>query len=143
MSIPSGVCRDTQGLYRISDKIYVPRIPKLIDKIIMEFHTTLCHADNQKTSANILRFFYWTTIHKDTKSFIKLCPTCQKIKPKTTKPYGSLMPLPVPSRPWESVSMDFITCLPNVTGFDAVLSAVCTLTKMAHFIPCTSTINAR
>ena len=143
ISILAGACLDTQGMYWIADKIYVPHIPKLIEKIIMEFHSTSGHADNQKTSANILRSFYWPTIHKDTKSFIKFCPTCQKIKPKTTKPYGSLMPLPIPSRPWESVSMDFITCLPNVTGFDAVLTVVCTLTKMAHFIPCTSTVNAR
>ena len=53
------------------------------------------------------------------------------------------MPLPVPTRPWESVSLDFITCLPNVEGYDAILTVVCTLTKMAHFIPCTSTVNAR
>ena len=53
------------------------------------------------------------------------------------------MPLPVPTRPWESVSLDFITCLPNVEGYDAILTVVYTLTKMAHFIPCTSTVNAR
>jgi hypothetical protein len=77
------------------------------------------------------------------KSFVKLCAKCQRIKPRTDKPYGSTMPLPVPTKPWDSVSMDFITNLPNVDGYDAILTVVCTLTKMAHFIPCNSTLNSR
>ncbi len=28
-------------------------------------------------------------------------------------------------------------------GYDAILTVVCTLSKMAHFIPCNSTVNAR
>jgi hypothetical protein len=39
--------------------------------------------------------------------------------------------------------MDFITNLPNVDGYDAILTVVCTLSKMAHFIPCNSTVNSR
>jgi hypothetical protein len=39
--------------------------------------------------------------------------------------------------------MDFITNLLNVDGYDAILTVVCTLAKMAHFIPCNSTINSR
>jgi hypothetical protein len=33
--------------------------------------------------------------------------------------------------------------LPNVDGYDAILTVVCTLSKMAHFIPCNSTVNSR
>ena len=39
--------------------------------------------------------------------------------------------------------MDFITGLPNVDGYDAILTVVCTLTKQSHFIPCSKTINSR
>jgi len=53
------------------------------------------------------------------------------------------MPLPVPTRHWDSVSIDFVTNLPNVDGYDAILTVVCTLSKMAHFIPCNSTVNSR
>ena len=52
------------------------------------------------------------------------------------------MPLPVPTRPWDSVSMDFITGLPNVDGYDTILTVVCTLSKIAHFIPWNSTVNS-
>ena len=66
-----------------------------------------------------------------------------KTKPRTDKPYGSSMPLPVPTRPWDLVSMDFVTNLPNVDGYDAILTIVCALSKMAHFSPCNSTVNSR
>jgi len=39
--------------------------------------------------------------------------------------------------------MDFITNLPNVDGYDAIFTLVCTLSKNAHFIPCNSTVNSR
>ena len=144
VTLPAGVLLDeTSGLYWIADKIYVPNSSSIRLHLISEFHDSSGHPDHERTLANILRSFYWPTLRKEVKSFVKLCPTCQRIKPRTSKPYGSSMPLPVPSRPWESVSMDFITCLPNVDGYDAILTVVCTLTKMAHFIPCNSTVNSR
>ena len=39
------------------------------------------------------------------------CETC--IKAKLTFHKGEYMPLPVPERPWEYVSMDFIVALPR------------------------------
>jgi hypothetical protein len=53
------------------------------------------------------------------------------------------MLLPVTSRPWDSVSIDFIINLSNVDGYDAILTVVYTLSKMANFIPCNSTVNSR
>ena len=51
--------------------------------------------------------------------------------------------LPVSTKPCEFVSMYFITNLPNIDGYDAILTVVCALTKMANFIPCSSTVNSR
>jgi hypothetical protein len=45
------------------------------------------------------------------------------------------MPLPVPTRPWDSVSMDFITDLPNVDGYDTILTVVFTLSENGTFYP--------
>jgi hypothetical protein len=39
--------------------------------------------------------------------------------------------------------MDFITNLFNDDGYDAILTVVCTFSKMTHFIPCNSTVNSR
>jgi len=48
----------------------------------------------------------------DIREYITTCPTCQNNAILTHKPYGQLNPLPIPSRPWEEVSLDFITHLP-------------------------------
>ena len=143
-TIPAGVLLDPNtGLYWITDKIYVPNISTLKDKFITEFLNTVGHPDSERTYAVNLCSFYWPSLKKDIKSFVKLCTKCQGIKPRTDKPYGSSMLLPVPTRPWDLVSMDYITNLPNVDGYDAISTVVCTLSKNAHFIPCNLTVNSR
>ena len=57
-------------------------------------------------------------------------------------PYGLLQPLPIPKKPWQSISLDFITDLPLSKGYDCILSVVDPFTKMSQFLPCTKTINS-
>ena len=63
-------------------------------------------------------------------------------KPQRHKPYGSLKQLPIPERPWNSISMDFIEKLPSSSGFDTILVIVDQLTKQAIFIPAYDTITS-
>jgi hypothetical protein len=51
------------------------------------------------------------------------------------KRYGLLQPLDIPYRPWTSMSMDFVTALPESDGYTQIWVIVDHLTKMAHFIP--------
>ena len=52
-------------------------------------------------------------------------------------------PLPVPPHPWHTCGMDFITDLPNCSGYDSILVVIDHLTRLAHFIPCKSKITAK
>ncbi|QRW03556.1 Ty3/Gypsy polyprotein/retrotransposon [Ceratobasidium sp. AG-Ba] len=75
------------------------------------------------------------------KEYVRTCDICQKAKPKRHGQRGFLKSIPIPSQPFEVVTMDFIMDLPPSNGYNAILTIVDKLTKFAHFIPCTTSIN--
>ena len=68
------------------------------------------------------------------------CDICSHSKNPQHQPYGLLQPLPIPKRPWSSVSMDFIVDLLPSNTFDNICVVVDRFSKMAHFVPCKKTI---
>ena len=61
-------------------------------------------------------------------------PTCQQNKVEQWKLVGLLEPLPIPERPWESISLDFISSLPVVGRLGSILVVVDRFSKYATFI---------
>ena len=78
----------------------------------------------------------------DVRQYVKGCDLCQRNKSSCHAPYGDLNPLEIPSRNWESISMDFITDLPTSHGYDTLLVVVDRLSKQAHFIPTIKSLDA-
>src|SRR6266704_4936532 len=74
------------------------------------------------------------------KDYCNSCTICGRIKPQRHKPYGLLKPLPVPARPWDSISMDLIEQLPSSAGYTAILVVVDRLSKQGIFIPTHNTL---
>ncbi|KAF2315659.1 hypothetical protein GH714_040181 [Hevea brasiliensis] len=70
-----------------------------------------------------------------TSTLVKTCLVCQQDKTEQRRPAGLLEPLPISSRPWESVSMDFIVGLPKVGGLGNIMVIVDRLSKYAVFMP--------
>ena len=101
------------------------------------------HFGVAKTLELVSRGFWWPQPWKFVKEFVKTCDVCARSKAVHHRPYGLLHPLPIPNRPWASISMDFITDLPPVNGVDTVLVIVDRFSKMAHFVPCSKTISGK
>jgi hypothetical protein len=109
---------------------------------IDQAHRVLGHKSSRKTLDYIRRWYWWPNMVKDITTFCESCGMCQTTKSSTQKPEGLLHSLPIPSRPWESIGMDFIGPFPKSHGMDYLLLVICRLTSMVHLIPTKTTAKA-
>ena len=126
--------------------IVLPKYLHLRRWAMEEFHEPPYsgHLGFNKTLQNLKTTYWWYGMTANLKEFINSCHSCQRNKPYLQKPAGLLQPLPIPPRPWSSISMDFIVELPPTQdGYNSIITVVDRLTKMVHFIPCTTTITAQ
>ena len=63
------------------------------------------HQREERTMALLSRSYYWPRMGDDVQVYVKSCLVCQLDKKKMV---GLLQPLPIPEKPWQSISMDFI-----------------------------------
>ena len=117
-------------------RLFVPKAGGLRRMLLRECHDTLWagHQGWQRTLALLKRGYYWPQMTDDAQEYVKTCLICQQDKVERSKPAGLLEPLPVPTRPWESISMDFITNLPLTTDCGSILVIVDRFSKYATFI---------
>ena len=84
----------------------------------------------------------WPKMATAVDTYVQSCDSCARNKVVRHAPYGLLSPLPIHTRPWSSVSLDWITDLPPSHYHDAILVVVDRLTKHAVFIPTTKSMAA-
>jgi hypothetical protein len=143
-----GYTLDQKGLLSYQGRAVVPLQKALIQELLYLYHDDQLagHWGVDKTKELLQRRFYWPGLTTDVREYVTTCPTCQNIAIPRHRPYGKLESLPVPERPWQEVSLDFITQLPSsyigTTEYDAVLVVVDRYTKMAKFLPTTTNLAA-
>lgn len=115
-------------------RIWLPKDLPIITTLLHEFHTTPIgeHAGIAKTIARLMHNFYWPDLRDDVSHFVTNCVDYQVTKYETKKSTGLLCPLPVPSRPWEDLSLDFIGGLPPYHGNSVLLVVVDRFSKGIH-----------
>jgi len=130
---PKFSLRDDILLYK--ERLYIG--PTLRAKVLQFIHASPVarHAGYDKTIHRARKDFYWQGMKSDIRKFIRECDTCQRVKSENVSPAGLLQPLPIPARPWLSISMDFIDGLPLSMGYSVIWVVVDRLTKFAQFLP--------
>jgi transposase InsO family protein len=139
---PEYTIRD--GLLLYDGLVCVPASDEIKRHILEECHDSPAagHFGIAKTHDLVGRTFHWPSMRSFVKRYVSGCDTCQRSKSSRHKPYGLLSPLPVPDKPWSSISVDFITQLPESNGYTAICVFVDRFTKMAHFVPTTDNVTA-
>jgi hypothetical protein len=134
------------NLWYKGKQVVVPDIPWVRKGILHELHDAPYsgHTGVLKTTEKVTRMFWWPGVRHYVKDYVKRCEACQRNKSSNQKPAGLLQPLPIPKRPWDSVSMDFVTGLPEMpNGHDAIIVFVDRLTKMVHLVATTTDVDAK
>lgn len=140
--------KNEEGLLFFRDADYQPRlcVPQAkVLEIMTEAHESpmeSAHVSPERLWTKLSTKFYWRRMKKDLQRFGETCDVCQKIKNRNFTRYGYLIPNPIPTRPYQSVSMDLIVNLPWSGEYNAIFVVVDRLSKHASFIPTTSGLSA-
>lgn len=78
------------------------------------------HPGRIRTLGLVRRDFSWPGMQTFIHRYVQACDVCARIKAPRHKPYGLLRPLDIPTRPWRSITMDFIVKLPLSHGYDLI-----------------------
>jgi hypothetical protein len=91
----------------------------------------------------LLRHDYtWPNVRTDIKDFVNSCVSCKRNKNPRHKPFGLIQQLPIPPRPWHSISFDFIEQLPPSNGHTAILNIVDRASKQLISVPTHDKVDA-
>src|ERR1700723_2421060 len=104
-------------------------------RILEQAHQVVGHYGPEHTAEYVQRRYWWPHVYHNTEKFCKACKKCAQAKGEYQKPVGKLHPLPIATRPWESIGTDFIGPFLEVDGFNYLWVVICRMSSMVHLIP--------
>jgi hypothetical protein len=111
----------------------------LRELIISEAHSLLAHLGPMKTLTYLKDHVWWKNMTDDTVKFCSTCEMCVHSKPNNQKPYRLLNLLEVPCQPWETIGIDFVELLPELSdrnaSYNQITMGINLLTAMVLLIP--------
>ena len=101
-----------EGFLFRANKLCIPDCSVRI-LLVQEAHAggLMGHFGAKKTEQVLTDHFFWPKMRRDVERHVLRCETCHKAKSRLN-PHGLYTPLPIPSGPWEDISMDFVLGLP-------------------------------
>lgn len=144
-SVSLSQCSEIDQRLYFDQRLWIQDHEKLRARLLYDHHDTPSagHPGRSKTYELLSRRYFWPKKLQDVARWTRNCHICRRSKATRDRLNGLLQPLPVPERPWNDVSVDFVTGLERSHGFDAIMVVVDRLSKMRHFIPCKTNCSAK
>ncbi|KAK3544089.1 hypothetical protein QTP86_001255, partial [Hemibagrus guttatus] len=114
---------------------YIPRARRTA--LIHSTHTSLGtgHPGIHETLSLLKERFWWPNMTVDVRRYVQGCEGCAMSKDPRHLPAGKLLPLPVSSRPWSHLGVDFVTDLPTSREHTCILVVVDRFSKSCRLLP--------
>ena len=87
--------------------------------------------------------FWWPQWRDDVRSYVKECATCQRAKSSTQKVFGRMLPISIPGRNGQILTMDVIGPVEPSNGSNAILVVVDKRSKWTIATPTSHQLNSR
>jgi hypothetical protein len=115
-------------------RLWVP--PSLRNRVLAMYHDppAMGHPGVEKMAAAMKTEVYWKGMSTDIKTFVGSCETCQRFK--SHNPMIPTEKMPIPSQPFQDVSMDVVGPVPSSsTGYQYILVIQDRLSRWLIFVP--------
>ncbi|KAK3570829.1 hypothetical protein QTP86_027643 [Hemibagrus guttatus] len=114
---------------------FIPRAQR--SSLLHSTHTSLGTGQpgTQGTLSLLRQRFWWPGMASDIQRYIQGCRECAISKNPRHLPSGTLLPLPIPNRPWSHLGVDFMTDLPASGGYTCVLVIIDHFSKSCRLVP--------
>ena len=111
---------------------------------LTEFHASIGggHQGAERTYEAMGSKVFWPNMWRSIQTYIRSCDSCQRNKAANHTPAAPAQPLDRPTRPWESISIDFMDLPTTSKGHDSVLVATDRFSRYVHIMPTTRTVSA-
>jgi hypothetical protein len=122
-------------------KLWVSEFDQLKLNIIREIHDQFAseHSNIRRTCKYLHKWYYWSQTKQSVKRYIRNCHICKRFKAIRNKYSDLLNLLSISNRSWMNIIMNFVIELSESKEFNAILMIIDRLTKMHHYISCTTT----
>ncbi len=122
-------------------KLWILESDQLKLNIIREIHdqSVSKHSDVRRICKYLHKWYYWSQTKQSIERYIRNCHICKRFKAIRDKYFDLLNFLSISDRSWMNIIMNFAIELFESKEFNAILMMIDRLTKIHHYIFCTTT----
>ncbi len=99
------------------------------------------YSEINRTIKLLRRNHRWSKMIRDVKQYVRNCHIYRRVKAARDKFHELLNSLSMSNRSWTDIILDFVTELFDSRNYNAILMIVDKLSKMHHYISCTTNEN--